>query len=143
MEVGFRTALAQSGETPAMLPNQPRTSVAVNTAIAVRGSTIHFQIEETVSTQLSRAIRGVLATIRVASQAGGSYTGNTFPAASTSEIPASNPVQAGQDFRWTSIAWLSFAPSECSRYSDANSSILPQFMTLPSSTISPIPRGRG
>src|SRR5215471_14092830 len=104
MPAGCGTTLIQLGETPAMLPIQPRTSVAVKIPIAIRGSTIHFQMEAMVSVQLSRAIRGVLAKMRVASQGGGSYAGNTLPALNTSNMPASSSVHAAQVGRCASIA---------------------------------------
>src|SRR5262249_37767413 len=99
MALGVRTVRTMSGEMPAMLPIHPRTRVAVNTAIAVRGSTSHLPTAVRVSSQLSCETRGVFATMRVASQAGGSYTGNDFPHATTSVIAASRSEHAEQDWR--------------------------------------------
>src|SRR5215831_16967873 len=99
MALGVRTFRTMSGEIPAMLPIHPSTSVAVNTAIAVRGSTSHLPIAVKISSQLSCDTRGVFATMRVASQDGASYTGNDFPHATTSVIPASRSEHAGQDWR--------------------------------------------
>src|SRR6266852_3506731 len=94
MAAGSRTTAVQSGEMPARLPSQPKTSVAVKTAIAVRGSMIQFQMNASVSSQLSRAMRGVFARIRVASHAGGSKMGNVFAQTSTSRISTSNSLHA-------------------------------------------------
>src|SRR5215467_1743162 len=115
MPAGCRTTLTQLGEMPAMLPIQPRTSVAVKIPIAIRGSKIHFQMEAIVSVQLSRVIRGVLAMMRLASQVGGSYTGNTLPALKTSDMPASSSVHAAQVGRCASIARRLSGLSEHSR----------------------------
>jgi hypothetical protein len=115
MAVGLRTTAAQFGEMPAIFPIQPRTSAAVKNAIAVRGSMIHFPMEAIVSSQLSRAVRGVFAMIRIGSHAGASCTGKVFPHASTSDMPASSSLQAEQAWRCETTALRSAALSVLSR----------------------------
>src|SRR5712692_1050691 len=103
MAVGFRTIAAQSGEIPARLPNQPRTIVAVKTAMAVRGSVTHRHPRRIVSIQLSRVTRGVFATIREGSHAGASYTGKLLVHTSRFLMPASNSSHAEHDLMCISI----------------------------------------